>query len=102
MSIEPGGTLEGFLKIKGWDESAIREIMTSYVFMTFSLSFLKEILKHRKISIDFIRELGSNVKIDWNLFMNDKHEYYTEEEKNKLIKEFNLFYEESVGKDFNK
>ena len=53
--IEPGGTLRGFLKIKGWDESAIREIMTSYVFKAYSLSFIKDILNHRKISIDFIR-----------------------------------------------
>ena len=90
MDIEPGKRLLNFLQENDFKEETVREVLTNPVFKAFCYAYQRDMLKHRKISINFIRELRSNVKIDWDLFMNDKHEYYTEEEKNKLIKEFKL------------
>ena len=97
MDIEPGKKLLNFLQENVFKEETVREVLTNPVFKAFCYAYQRDMLKHGKISIDFIRELRSNVKINWDHFMNDKYNHYTEEEKEKLKKEFKLVSKRYCG-----
>lgn len=83
--------IEDFLMERNYEESAMREILTQPHFPMFSEAYIKLVLKKKKISINFLREMRSVVKrIDWNNFLKWHESYYTEEEKEKMKSEFNI------------
>lgn len=83
--------LKDFLIDRNYEESAIREIIADPHFSLFSGAYIKLILMRKKLSVDFIRELRGRVKIlDWNKFLVWYERYYTEEEKEKLRREFHI------------
>lgn len=85
--------IEKHLKEGNYTESVMREIMADPHFAIFSGAFIDLVIKRRKISINFIREMRAIIKrIDWNKFLMWHKDYYTEEERKQIQSEFNVVY----------
>lgn len=96
---ESGIILQEFLEQNEWSESAAREIFTDSTFIAFCYAYQRDLLKHTKLSIDFIREMKEHMKVRWTHFIKDKMNFYTEDEKEKLKKEFKLVDIGFAGRD---
>lgn len=89
-----------FLIERNFEESAMREVMADPHFTIFSGAFIKAVLKKKKISINFIRELRNIIKKwDWNTFLMWHKDLYTEKEIEQIQREFHVvktwgYYEE--------
>lgn len=92
--------IEKHLKEGNCTESAMREIMADPHFAIFSGAFINLVIKRRKISINFIRELRPFIKKwDWDRFLTWYKDWYTEEEREQMKREFHVvkmwgYYEE--------
>lgn len=92
--------LEDFLVERNYEESAMREIMSDPHFSIFSGAYINLVIKRRKISINFIRELRAVIKKwDWDRFLIWYKDWYTEEEREQMKREFHVvkkwgYYEE--------
>lgn len=92
--------IEKHLKEGNYTESAMREIMADPHFAIFSGAFINLVIKKKKISINFIRELRNVIKKwDWDRFLIWYKDWYTEEEREQMKREFHIiktwgYYEE--------
>lgn len=92
-----------FLLDHNFEESVIREFFTDPEFIDSNncWKYICYIHQYTKLSFNFIRELRQLTWINWNSFINDGHKNYTQEEKEKMIKQFKLVKTKSSIGDFN-
>ena len=91
--------IRDFLEERNFSDEAIREVMNKPIFVMYSYYFIRDILNERKLLIDLIREMkAKNLKINWNAILYNKMGWYSKEEQEQMIKEFNLVkYPSSFG-----
>lgn len=91
--------LERFFRKNDYKEEAMREIFMETNFTIFSWAFMRMALDHKKLSIDFIRELKNLTKMNWEYFMEEYKDQYTYKELEDLQKEFKLTNEYGYWKE---